>query len=105
MSWQLVFTRHAQKDALKLASAGLKPKAQELLALIQKTRFRIRRLTKSWWAIWLGPIPEGSIFSTVWCTRSWPSRTPSRCCGCGHTTSDRNWDTKSACSMSRCRAA
>ena len=35
MSWKLVFSKHAQKDAPKLASAGLKPKVQELLALIQ----------------------------------------------------------------------
>lgn len=34
MSWKLVYTRQAQKDAKKLASSGLKPKAQELLALI-----------------------------------------------------------------------
>ena len=40
MSWQLVFTKHAQKDALKLASAGLKAKAQELLAVIQANPFQ-----------------------------------------------------------------
>ncbi len=40
MSWQLVFAKHAQKDAPKLASAGLKPKAQELLALIQENPFQ-----------------------------------------------------------------
>lgn len=40
MSWALVFTRHAQKDAPKLASAGLKAKAQELLALIQDNPFQ-----------------------------------------------------------------
>ena len=34
MTWKLVYTKHAQKDAKKLASSGLKPKAQELLALI-----------------------------------------------------------------------
>ena len=40
MSWQLVFAKHAQKDAPKLASVGLKPKAQELLALIQENPFQ-----------------------------------------------------------------
>ena len=40
MSWQLVFAKHAQKDAPKLASAGLKPKAQELLALIRENLFQ-----------------------------------------------------------------
>lgn len=34
MTWNLVFTRQAQKDARKLAASGLKPKAQELLAVI-----------------------------------------------------------------------
>ena len=33
--WQLYYTKQAQKDALKLASSGLKNKAQELLAIIQ----------------------------------------------------------------------
>ncbi len=34
MSWQLVYTRQAQKDAQQLASAGLKAKAQALLAIL-----------------------------------------------------------------------
>ena len=34
MSWQVVFARHAQKDAKKLAAAGLKSKAQDLLAIL-----------------------------------------------------------------------
>ncbi|MHB1292325.1 MAG: Txe/YoeB family addiction module toxin [Sulfuricella sp.] len=34
MTWQLVFTKQAQKDAKKLAAAGLKQKAQELLAVL-----------------------------------------------------------------------
>ena len=34
MTWKLVYTKQAQKDAKKLASSGLKPKARELLALI-----------------------------------------------------------------------
>lgn len=34
MTWKLVYTKQAQKDSKKLASSGLKPKAQELLALI-----------------------------------------------------------------------
>ena len=40
MSWTLVFTRHAQQEAPKLASAGLKAKAQELLALIEENPFQ-----------------------------------------------------------------
>ncbi len=34
MTWKLVFTRQARKDAKKLAASGLKPKAEELLALL-----------------------------------------------------------------------
>ena len=34
MKWQILFTRHAQKDAKKLASAGLRHKAEELLEVL-----------------------------------------------------------------------
>jgi Txe/YoeB family toxin of toxin-antitoxin system len=40
VSWQVVFTRHAQKDAPKLAAAGLKAKAQELLAVLAENPFQ-----------------------------------------------------------------
>ena len=40
MTWKLAYTKHAQKDAKKLASSGLKPKAQELLALIAEDPYR-----------------------------------------------------------------
>jgi len=33
--WRLVFTRQAQKDAKKLAAAGLRKKAQQLLDLLK----------------------------------------------------------------------
>lgn len=34
MSWTLVYTKQAQKDAQKLAAAGLKPKAKLLLEIL-----------------------------------------------------------------------
>lgn len=34
VSWRVVFTKQAEKDAIKLARAGLKPKAQELLNIL-----------------------------------------------------------------------
>ena len=34
MSWQLVYTKQAQKDAEKLAAAGLKEKAKTLLGIV-----------------------------------------------------------------------
>ncbi|MBJ7538665.1 Txe/YoeB family addiction module toxin [Marinomonas transparens] len=40
MTWRLVYTRQAQKDAKKLASSGLKPKAQALLALIAEDPYQ-----------------------------------------------------------------
>lgn len=40
MSWQVVYSRHAQQDARKLASAGLKQKAQELLAILAADPFQ-----------------------------------------------------------------
>lgn len=40
MTWKLVYTKQAQKDAKKLASSGLKPNAQELLALIEDDPYR-----------------------------------------------------------------
>lgn len=40
MSWQLVFTKHAQKDAEKLAAAGLKDKARLLLVILSENPFQ-----------------------------------------------------------------
>ena len=40
MRWKLVYAKQAQKDAKKLASSGLKQKAQELLALIAEDPYR-----------------------------------------------------------------
>lgn len=40
MSWRLVYTKAAQKDAKLLASAGLKPKAQALLNVLAENPFQ-----------------------------------------------------------------
>ena len=40
MSWQIVFAKHAQKDAQKLAASGLKRQAQELLSVLQSNPFQ-----------------------------------------------------------------
>lgn len=40
MKHLLVFTKQAQKDARKLASAGLKPKAQSLLDILANDPFQ-----------------------------------------------------------------
>ncbi|WP_008309276.1 Txe/YoeB family addiction module toxin [Leptolyngbya sp. PCC 6406] len=40
MSWNLVYTKQAQKDAKKLASSNLQDKAQALLDVIQTNPFQ-----------------------------------------------------------------
>jgi Txe/YoeB family toxin of toxin-antitoxin system len=40
VSWQVVYAKQAQKDALKLAASGLKAKAQELLTVIKENPFQ-----------------------------------------------------------------
>ena len=39
-TWEVVFAKHAVKDAKKLAASGLKPKALELLAVLAKDPFQ-----------------------------------------------------------------
>ena len=40
MTWKLYYTKQAQKDARKLASSGLKSKAQELLKIIEQDPYQ-----------------------------------------------------------------
>ena len=40
MTWKLVFTKQAQKDAKKLSASGLKPKAQKLLDILAENPFQ-----------------------------------------------------------------
>jgi Txe/YoeB family toxin of toxin-antitoxin system len=40
VSWTIVYTKHAQKDAQKLAAGGLKPKALEILAILAENPFQ-----------------------------------------------------------------
>ena len=40
MTWELVYTKQAQKDARKLAASGLKNKAKALLEIIQKDPYQ-----------------------------------------------------------------
>jgi toxin YoeB len=39
VTWEIVYTKQAQKDAKKLAAAGLKEKAIELLEIIRENPF------------------------------------------------------------------
>lgn len=36
MTWEVIYTKQAQKNARKLSSSGLKDKAQSLISLIEK---------------------------------------------------------------------
>ncbi len=40
VTWQVVYAKQALKDARKLASAGLKEKAQELLEVLKRSPFQ-----------------------------------------------------------------
>lgn len=41
MTWRLVFTKQAQKDAEKLSSAGLKSKAESLIKILRENPFQV----------------------------------------------------------------
>jgi Txe/YoeB family toxin of toxin-antitoxin system len=40
VTWDIVYAKHAIKDAKKLAASGLKPKALELLAVVASDPFQ-----------------------------------------------------------------
>ena len=40
MSWKIVYTKQAQKDAKKLAASGMKPKAQRLLGILAENPYQ-----------------------------------------------------------------
>jgi toxin YoeB len=40
VSWKLVYTNQAQKDAKKLSASGLRPKAELLLEVLKKNPFQ-----------------------------------------------------------------
>jgi toxin YoeB len=40
VSWRLVYTKQARKDARKLAASGLKPKAQALLDILAEDPYQ-----------------------------------------------------------------
>ena len=40
VKWKIVFTKQAQRDARKIAAAGLRPKAQKLLDILSDNPFQ-----------------------------------------------------------------
>ena len=85
VTWTVLFTRQAQKDARKLASASpaLKHKAQELLDLLAKVPTASLRPRKPWSEISMGAARGGSTSCTgLWFMCSLKSRS-SRSSGFG----------------------
>ena len=40
MTWRLLFTKQARKDAKKIAASSLRPKAEELLGILRENPFQ-----------------------------------------------------------------
>jgi Txe/YoeB family toxin of toxin-antitoxin system len=40
VKWRVVYTRQAQKDAKRIAAAGLRPKAEKLLEMLPRNPFQ-----------------------------------------------------------------
>jgi Txe/YoeB family toxin of toxin-antitoxin system len=40
VSWQIVFTKQAQKDAKKLSASGLRPKAEKLIQILRNNPYQ-----------------------------------------------------------------
>ncbi|HRW46024.1 MAG TPA: Txe/YoeB family addiction module toxin [Caldilinea sp.] len=40
MTWRVVFTKQAQKDAKRLSGSGLRPKAEELLDILRSNPYQ-----------------------------------------------------------------
>jgi Txe/YoeB family toxin of toxin-antitoxin system len=40
VSWKLVYTKQAQKDAKKLSATGLRPKAEAILEILEKNPYQ-----------------------------------------------------------------
>ncbi len=40
MSWKLVYTKQAKRDARKLSRSGLKPQAEKLLAIMKRNPYQ-----------------------------------------------------------------
>ncbi len=41
MTWRLVFTKQAQKDAKKIASSGLKSKAESIIKILKENPYQV----------------------------------------------------------------
>lgn len=83
MSWQVVFAKHAEKDAKKLVAAGLKSKAQELLALLANEPLQNPPHFEKFMGDLTGRTPDASTSSGGWSMRSSSRSGWCGCSGCG----------------------
>jgi hypothetical protein len=81
--------KQAMKDSKKLAASGLKPKAQDLLAVLAIDPFQNPRLSRGWSVILPAHILAASIFRSGSFTKSLPRRERFVFCVCGLTTSEQ----------------
>jgi mRNA-degrading endonuclease RelE of RelBE toxin-antitoxin system len=65
VTWQIVYTRQAQKDAKKLAAAGFRNKVDELLKILSENPYQRLPRLRSWWAILRVHTRGESTFSIV----------------------------------------
>ncbi len=91
MSWKLVFSKHALKDARKLSRSGLKQKATALLDLLREDPFRRPPPYEKLVGDLSGRIRGESTSSIGLSTRSKPRLKWSKCFGCGRTTVTELW--------------
>lgn len=56
MSWQLVYTEQAKRDAKKLASSNLCPQGKTLLEVLKCVHINLRRHLKDWSGISRVPV-------------------------------------------------
>jgi toxin YoeB len=69
VSWRLVFTKQAKKDARKTVRSGLKPQAERLPEILTNDPFQTPPPPmKNLWEILPGHAPEEQTFNTGWFT-------------------------------------
>lgn len=83
MTWQIVFTKQAQKDARKIAATGLRAKAEDLLEIVRENPFRSPPPFHKLVGDLSGPIPAASLFNIDWSTKFWNRRKSSKSSACG----------------------
>jgi Txe/YoeB family toxin of toxin-antitoxin system len=88
--WQVVFAKAAAKDAKKLAAAGLKSRAQELLDVLANDPFQNPPPFEKLVGDLDGAYSRRINIHTALSTRCSRRSTPCGCFACGLTTSERS---------------